>query len=264
MSQPQKVPLYSLPDLKSAIDTTIPTLLTSLPKPYTLTQSHLYTNVRLALGYSAVLIAGALFYLDYRHGWDVTKPYTLPACVLYFLLNGALTLWVYVFEKSLIFSGRREGGQKLTLRSYVEKPKPEYILGIEYASPDGGKKWQDVNVAVPFAKLFSVQGYLQKAELRKWLAREVEVVGMALPEEARKPMEWEREQGVVMGVDVGEGKVEGLQQGLLEGDTIEVQTPEGKEEGLSTAMNTRARSKTPEPGSVSPTKRGPGRPKKKA
>ena len=89
---------------------------------------------------------------------------------------------------------------------------------------------------------------------------EVEVVGRALPEEAKKVMEWEREQGAVMGVDVDAG-AKGLLEGVQEGDTIEVKTPEGHD-GLSTARNTR--SKTPEPSSASPVKRGPGRPKKKA
>lgn len=260
MSTPQKVPLYSLPDLKSALDTTLPTLLTSLPAPYTFTQSHLASTIRLALGYTAVLIAGSLFYLDYKFGWEVTKPYTLPACVAYFVLNGLLTLWVYVYEGSLVFKGTRQGGQRLVLRSFIEKPKPEYILEVRYESADGATKWQEATVAVPFAKLFSVQGYLQKAELKKWLAREVEVVGRALPEEAKKVMEWEREQGAVMGVDLDAG-AKGLLEGAQEGDTIEVQTPEGQD-GLSTARNTR--SKTPEPSSASPVKRGPGRPKKKA
>lgn len=110
----QKVPLYSLPDLKSAIDTAIPTLLTTLPKPYTFTQSHYYSTIRLALGYSAVLIAGALFAADYKYGWEVTKPWTLPACVLYFVLNGILTVWVWGVENGVVFVGRREGGQQVS------------------------------------------------------------------------------------------------------------------------------------------------------
>ncbi|ETN44321.1 uncharacterized protein HMPREF1541_10501 [Cyphellophora europaea CBS 101466] len=259
--KPQKVPLYSLPDLKSAIDEALPPILTSLPASYRFTQSHYLSTVRLTLGYSAVAIAGALFALDYKHGWDVTKPYTLPACVAYFILNGALTLWSYAVERGAVFDGRRPGGQRLVLRSRVQKPVAEYILTILYESPKGDTKWQDTVVSVPFAKLFNVHGYLQRAELKKWLAREIEVVGLADPEAAKAVMECEKELAGQMGVDVGVSM-----SGAL-GDTIEVQSAnDTEEEGLSSARITRARSKSPLPdtgsATATPSKRGPGRPRK--
>ena len=65
------------------------------------------------LGYSAVLIAGALFAADYKLGWDATKAWTGPACALYFLINGALTLWVWKVEGGTVFVGTRPGGQKV-------------------------------------------------------------------------------------------------------------------------------------------------------
>lgn len=252
--KPQKVPLYSLPDLKAAVDEAIPSHLTTLPGPYRFTQSHFSTNVRLALGYSAVLIAGALFALDYRYGWDVTKPYTLPACVAYFALNGALTVWIFAVERHLLFDGTADGGKKrLVLRSHTEKPRPEYVLTVEYT--DAGARGQETAVSVPFARLFNVHGYLQRKELHKWLAREVAVVGTADPASKAAAMEWEREQGVV-----AQGALEGAES-VPAGDVIEVlATPESQ--GLSTARNTRGQSRTPEPSSASPTKRGPGRPKK--
>lgn len=72
-------------------------------------QDHTYTDVRLALGYAAVLIGGALFYADFKLGWDVTKPYTLPAVVVYFALNSAFTYWIWFVERNAVFVGRREG-----------------------------------------------------------------------------------------------------------------------------------------------------------
>lgn len=79
-------------------------------------------NVRLALGYTAVIIAGILFYADWKLGWDVTKPYTLPACVAYFVLNGALTYWTWAVEAGTVFVGAREGGQKVRIcnTAYVD------------------------------------------------------------------------------------------------------------------------------------------------
>lgn len=65
------------------------------------------------MGYTAVTIAGILFYADYKLGWDATKAYTAPACVAYFILNGFLTYWIWAVEAGTVFVGVREGGQKV-------------------------------------------------------------------------------------------------------------------------------------------------------
>jgi hypothetical protein len=229
------------------------------------------------------LIAGALFGLDYKYGWEVTKPWTLPACVAYFLINGAMTYWVSLVESGTIFEGTREGGQKvgapasgghpstvltvtasqLKLSSHTEKPKPEYVLTILYTNADSTVKWQNNPVAVPFAKLFNTHGFLQRKELAKWLAKEVEVVGHADPMAKAEPLEWDRENGVVPQPST---KPLTPRNGQLEGDVIEVDVvgSGSDEEALSTGRNARARSKSPALDSDgTPVKRGPGRPKKK-
>ena len=99
--------------MKNATDDALAPYLTKLPPPYTFAQSHYYTNVRLAVGYSAVIIAAATFYFDWKLGWDATKQYTAAACVLYFLLNGFLTLWIWRNEAGKVFVGIREGQQKV-------------------------------------------------------------------------------------------------------------------------------------------------------
>ena len=88
-------------DLKNTTDDALPNYLTSLK----FEQSHFLTDVRLALGYSAVIIAAVTFYFDYTLGWDKTKDLTLWAVVAYFTLNGAFTLWVWLAEKGKIFIG---------------------------------------------------------------------------------------------------------------------------------------------------------------
>lgn len=88
-------------DLKNTTDDALPNYLTSLK----FQQSHFLADVRLALGYSAVLIAGATFYADFKLGWDATKFWTLWAVVVYFILNGALTYWIWGVEKGKIFTG---------------------------------------------------------------------------------------------------------------------------------------------------------------
>lgn len=88
-------------DLKNTTDDALPNYLNSLK----FKQSHNLTDVRLALGYAAVLIAGFTFYFDFKLGWDKTKYWTLWAVVVYFLLNGALTLWIWKVEKGSVFVG---------------------------------------------------------------------------------------------------------------------------------------------------------------
>jgi len=73
--------------------------------------------VRLVLGWTAVVIAGVLFYFDWKLGWEQTKVWTLPAVIVYFILNGAFTYWIWFVEKGIIFVGEREG-KKVGTSSY--------------------------------------------------------------------------------------------------------------------------------------------------
>ena len=61
--------------------------------------------MRLALGYTAVIIAGAAFYADWKLGWDATKYWTFWAVLVYFALNGVLTVWIWGVEKGVVFRG---------------------------------------------------------------------------------------------------------------------------------------------------------------
>lgn len=98
-----KIAVYSVPDLKNTTDDALPNYLTSLKfKPNYQTQ-----DIKLVLGYTAVAISAALFYADWKLGWDQTKAYTLPAVVVYFLLNGIFTYWIFYVEKGAIFVGEK-------------------------------------------------------------------------------------------------------------------------------------------------------------
>jgi hypothetical protein len=63
------------------------------------------------LGYTAVTIAAVLFYFDWKFGWETTKPYTAPAVVAYFVLNGAFTYWLWWVERGLVYEGEGKGGK---------------------------------------------------------------------------------------------------------------------------------------------------------
>lgn len=65
--------------------------------------------MRLALGYTGVVIAAATFYFDYYYDWSQTKYLTAWAVGVYFVINTALTGWIWFVERGKVFEGSREG-----------------------------------------------------------------------------------------------------------------------------------------------------------
>lgn len=181
-SPPSKISLYDLSALKSTTDDALAPLLTSLPGQYKFTQSHYLTNVRLALGYVAVTIAGVLFYADWKLGWNATKAYTLPACVVYFILNSALTLWIWKVEAGKVFVGTRADGYTISLASSTRKFDPTYNLTItQSTSTAAGATQSSSTISTPFNDLFNIHGFLDRAALKQWLAANLDAVGKADP-----------------------------------------------------------------------------------
>lgn len=103
----EKITLYNLADLKNTSDDALPNYLNSLG----LKQSHTLTDVRLGLGYSAFLVAAACFLWDYKLGFESTKYYTAGAVAVYSLLNTALTLWIWLKEKGIVYVGTAPKGE---------------------------------------------------------------------------------------------------------------------------------------------------------
>ncbi|KAI9838692.1 MAG: hypothetical protein M1819_005006 [Sarea resinae] len=202
------------PDLKNTTDDALPNYLNSL----TFTQSHLYTDVRLALGYAAVAIAGATFYFDYRLGFDATKSYTLWAVIAYFLLNTALTVWIWGVEKGKVFVGTSKDGVKvitislstalkanprrkkryeeveflekesadnaiwqLTLESSTKKHVPVYHLTATYTPSSSRTKTQTIHLSAPFNTWFASDGTFIPKPFQQWLASSIPIIGVADP-----------------------------------------------------------------------------------
>ena len=117
VARSQSITLTLALDLKNTTDDALPTYLTRPPLQFK--QSNFETDVRLALGYSAVIIAGALFYYDWTQGWESSKPYTAPAVVIYFILNAAFTYWIWGIEKGCIFVGYAKSGDKVRWRPFT-------------------------------------------------------------------------------------------------------------------------------------------------
>ncbi|MCJ1300798.1 hypothetical protein MMC08_003597 [Hypocenomyce scalaris] len=177
-----KIAVYSLPDLKNTTDDALPNYLTSLK----FKQSHLLTDVRLALGYAAVIISAITFYFDYKLGWEATKGYTLWAVIAYFVLNSTLTYWIWGVERGTVFVGKRNGTQ-VSISSSVTKHIPTYKLTVRYLdSSKPTNAWQTLDISAPFTKWFSADGYFVAKPFQDWLAAEAPPIGEADPRAVRE------------------------------------------------------------------------------
>ncbi|MCJ1315378.1 hypothetical protein MMC15_000697 [Xylographa vitiligo] len=184
------IAVYSLPDLKNTTDDALPNYLTSLD----FRQSHFLTDVRLVLGYSAVIIAAITFAFDYKRGWNETKGYTYWAVVAYFLLNGALTFWIWFAEKGKIFQGATQNGTLLTIASSVAKHNPTYQLLVRWTDPATSEPfdWQTCEISAPFTTWFSSDGQFSAKPFQQWLSSEVPVIAAADGAGSRRRAQKER------------------------------------------------------------------------
>jgi hypothetical protein len=112
-----KISPHNLNDLKNTTDDALGNYLRGL----SFQQDNSKLDVRLALGYVSVIIAGVIFYADWKLGWEATKGWTAVAVAAYAVLNGAFTYWMWAVEKGLVFEGSKNGkkvrGEKLKSRS---------------------------------------------------------------------------------------------------------------------------------------------------
>ncbi|KAI4139118.1 MAG: hypothetical protein LQ340_008022, partial [Diploschistes diacapsis] len=159
--------------LKNTTDDALPNFLNSLR----FGQSHVFTDVRLILGYSAVAIAAATFYIDYKYGWEDTKVLTCWAVLAYFILNSALTLWIWGIEKRTIYRGSKDD-VVISLASTVNKHSPIYMLKVQHIkkTADHGTLWVK-EIEAPFTKWFTADGQFVPKPFQRWLLDEIPVIG---------------------------------------------------------------------------------------
>jgi hypothetical protein len=75
----------------------------------------------------------------------------------------------------------KSSSSQLTLQSSIQKHKPVYKLKVLFEAPSG-QKWEDKEIEGRFTEWFNEDGYLQHSELKKWLARNIDIVGRADPQ----------------------------------------------------------------------------------
>jgi len=70
-------------------------------------QVHTLSDIRLALGYIAVIaVAGAAFY-EYKVGFKEAKGVSMLGVGIYFILNIALYFWGYFIEGDIVYVGKK-------------------------------------------------------------------------------------------------------------------------------------------------------------
>ena len=73
----------------------------------------------------------------------------------------------------------------MTLQSSVKKNVPVYRLKVLYEAPSG-KVWEDKEIEGRFTEWFDDKGWLHPTEFRQWLARNIEVLGKADPQDKKQ------------------------------------------------------------------------------
>ncbi|KAG6362245.1 hypothetical protein INS49_010475 [Diaporthe citri] len=177
----EKITLYNLADLKNTSDDALPNYLNSLG----LKQSHTLTDVRLGLGYSAFFVAAACFLWDYKLGFESTKYYTAGAVAVYSLLNTALTLWIWLKEKGIVYVGTAPKGETVTIATHTKKNVPIYNLTITIAPKTGSPT--TINLSRSFTEWFDAAGRFVATPFQTMLASTVPVIGTLDPKRANAP-----------------------------------------------------------------------------
>ncbi|PHH81305.1 hypothetical protein CDD82_1049 [Ophiocordyceps australis] len=183
MASPDKINPYNLADLKNTSDDTIPNYLNSLK----FRQSSYLVDVRLALGYSSIVIAAACGLWDYKFGFESTKLYTAVAVAVYTILDCALIFWLSEVEKGTVYQGYAPSGEQITIASSTKKNDPTYRLAISVKSPGG--ETSTFNIAKPFAEWFDETGRFVAPPFQQMLATHVPVIGKSDPRRVKLGVE---------------------------------------------------------------------------
>ncbi|PKS07910.1 hypothetical protein jhhlp_006519 [Lomentospora prolificans] len=178
----ERISVYNLADLKNTTDDAIPNYLNSLK----IKQVHTLADVRLALGYSAFLIAAACFAWDYKFGFESTKYLTGGAVALYTILNSAMTLWIWYVEKGVVYEGVAPSGEKIRIASSTKPYDPTYNLTITLTPKSPSAKPQTLSVSHPFSKWFDEQGRFVTIPFQQMIATSVPLVAVLDPKRAVK------------------------------------------------------------------------------
>ncbi|KAI0000849.1 microsomal signal peptidase 25 kDa subunit-domain-containing protein [Russula vinacea] len=186
-----KVNNASLIELKNALDDAIKRYLS---RPDLFKQIHLHSDVRLALGWTGVIIAGVTALYSYRLEYEKSKPVIWIGLIVYIVLSLSQALYAYFIEGDTIFVGKRKTFDKrivterITLNTRTKPSTPEnppaYTISLTYRrSTNGGKSLLnrgEASESRPYTAFFDEQGVLDHDRFETWIG---EIVGRVMEPE---------------------------------------------------------------------------------
>ncbi|KAG8778688.1 hypothetical protein FRC15_010616 [Serendipita sp. 397] len=153
-----------------------------------------HTDVKLALGWAGVLVAGLTAAYGYKVEFEKSKPAMWVGVVLYVILSGAQTLYAYLIEGDTVFVGKRKTYAKrveserirVDAKSISAQPSkavsstpsatnaPSYQLSMSYVrTTNSGKTVIHMGkerVEASYATFFDSEGRMDIAKFESWVS----------------------------------------------------------------------------------------------
>ncbi|VDC05712.1 unnamed protein product [Peniophora sp. CBMAI 1063] len=185
---PVKVNNASASELKTACDDALKRFLS---RPDLFKQIHTHTDVRLGLGWAAVIIALGTGLYGYYVEFEQAKPLVWTGVSLYVVLTTLQTLYAYFVERDTVFVGKRKTLDKrivtervtIASRTNPSSPKnaPAYSIKLSFVrSSNGGKSLLGKSAedeARPYTAFFDSEGTMDQPRFESWVG---DVVGRAM------------------------------------------------------------------------------------
>ncbi|KLO14129.1 hypothetical protein SCHPADRAFT_826911 [Schizopora paradoxa] len=189
-----KVNNMNMTELKNACDDAVKKLLS---QPDLFIENHTHTDVKLALGWASVLIAGATALYGWKVEFEQSKPLVWTGVILYVILTSLSTLYSFFVEKNTVFVGKRKmlakriETERIIISSQTDFPSsapakgaahepPKYSVTLQYVrSSNSGKSLlakSTVNSVKGYNEFFDEAGTMDQERFEKWLAGLVEKV----------------------------------------------------------------------------------------
>ncbi|KAF8208450.1 microsomal signal peptidase 25 kDa subunit-domain-containing protein [Mycena galopus ATCC 62051] len=203
-----KVNHFSVTELKNACDDAVKRYLS---RPELFKQIHQHTDVRLALGWLSVFVAGGTGLYGYKVEFEQSKPVVWVGLILYVLLTFTQTLYSYFVEGDIVFVGKRKTFSKriiterITLSSRTipvstssplpsstsnsalnskssnttsTTTAPQYTLRLTYIRSTASNKSLlargNTQSAAPYSKFFDEEGTMDQDAFERWVGELVE------------------------------------------------------------------------------------------
>ncbi|KAK7021244.1 microsomal signal peptidase 25 kDa subunit-domain-containing protein [Favolaschia claudopus] len=187
-----KVNNYSTTELKNACDDAVKRYLS---RPELFQQNHQHTDVRLALGWLSVFVAGGTGLYGYKVEFEQSKPVVWVGLILYMLLTFTQTLYSYFIEGDIVFVGKRKTFSKriiterITLSSRTIPVSssssnstpitpPQYSLSLSYVRSTSANKSLlakgKTQARAPYSRFFDAEGGMDGDAFERWVGEVVE------------------------------------------------------------------------------------------